>query len=465
MMDNASPHTNPPSPRQQTRTSRQRTLARVRGCDRGFALPTAIIILFIITLLLAAAVKVASQTSTSTTRDNNVKAEIAAAESGLQVAAYRLSQLEPKATQCINGAEALTAITVSEAEAKCKSAVESIGNNATFQYWTSLPLPQKAGEKCAGETIVTKVGLTQRCITSEGLVNSVKPAVRLQTLATAKSLFTINGLLGTESVEIVNNASVNAKAGTNGKLSVGNGATVESVLLGQSAPAGQPEGGGSWGPVTREATNLTVPAVNPGTSATENSNFRIENGINKTLPADESTGVAYNKETRTLTMGNKATLTLGGQVYNFCNFTTGTGVTITLPAGVTTKIYIDSPNDPGSKCKAGDGKLIISNNSAIINTSKEAAKFQIYVYDESGGPVEFANNAVVGFYGTIYAPNSLVRIRNNDEFIGAVAARSVVLSNNGSFKLEKAVEELITGGYNRKTWEQCTSGSGASEGC
>src|SRR5205807_3398891 len=85
--------------------------------DAGFAMPTAVIILFIITLLLAAAVKVASQTSTSTTRDSNVKAEIEAAEGGLQVATYRLSQLEPTSTQCINGAEALTATTVAEAEA------------------------------------------------------------------------------------------------------------------------------------------------------------------------------------------------------------------------------------------------------------------------------------------------------------------------------------------------------------
>jgi Tfp pilus assembly protein PilX len=436
-----------------------------RRSEAGFAMPTAVIILFITTLLLAAAVKVASQTSTSTTRDSNVKAEIEAADGGLQVATYRLSQLEPKSTQCINGAEALTATTVAEAEAKCKSAVESLGNNATFQYWTSLPLPQKAGEKCAGETVVTKVGTIQRCITSEGLVNGVQPGVRLQTSTAAPVLFSVNGLLGTESVELNNNAKVSAKTATNGKLNVGNGATTESVLLGASAPAGQPEGGGTWGTVTREAANFTVPAVNPGTSATENSNFRIENGINKTLPADPSTGVEYNKETRTVTMGNKATLTLGGPVYNFCNFTTGTGVTITLVAGVTTKIYIDSPNDPGSKCKAGDGKLIIGNNSAIINPSKEAAKFQIYVYDESGGPVEFNNNAVVGFYGTLYAPNSVVKIKNNDEFTGAVAAKSVVLSNNGTFKTEKAVEELIAGRFSRKTWEQCTSGSGASAGC
>jgi Tfp pilus assembly protein PilX len=435
------------------------------GSERGVAMPTAVIILFIITLLLGAAVKVASQTSTSTTRDSNVKAEIEAAEAGLQVATYRLSQLAPSSLLCINGTEIVAT--------KCESGVESLGNNATFQYWTSLPLPTKEQTTCAGRTVTAIAGVTQRCITAEGFVNGVKPGVRLQASVTltggGKALFSVNGLLGTESVEIVNNTTVNAKAATNGKLNVGNGATVESVALGSSAPAGQPEGGGTWGPVTRESTNFTIPAVNTGTSATENSNYRIENGINKTLPADESTGVEYNKETRTLKMGNKATLKLGGEVYNFCNFTTGTGVTITFTPGVTTKIYIDSPNDAGSKCKAGDGKLIIGNNSIITNPSKEAAKFQLYVYDESGGPVELSNNSVLGFYGTVYAPNSVVKIKNNGEFTGAVAAKSVILSNNGAFKTEKAVEELVVEGlssiYNRKLWEQCSVGSGATQGC
>jgi hypothetical protein len=356
---------------------------------------------------------------------------------------------------------------------KCESGVESLGNHATFQYWTSLPLPTLTLTTCAGRTVTAIAGVTQRCITSEGLVNGVKPGVRLQATVTLtggnKSVFSVNGLLGLEGVEIVNNAKVNAKTATNGKLSVGNGASVETVALGASAPAGQPEGGGTWGPVTRETTNFTIPAVTPGTSATENSNYRIENGINKTLPADESSGVEYNKETRTLKMANKGTLKLGGEIYNFCNFTTGTGVTITLTPGVTTKIYIDSPNDPGSGCKTGDGKLVIGNNSVITNPSKEAAKFQIYVYDESGGPVEISNNSVLGFYGTIYAPNSVVKIKNNGEFTGAVAAKSVSISNNGTFKTEKAVEELLVEGlpslYNRTVWEQCTEGSGATQGC
>ena len=60
--------------------SRSRNHDLSRRSEAGFAMPTAVIILFITTLLLAAAVKVASQTSTSTTRDSNVKAEIEAAE-------------------------------------------------------------------------------------------------------------------------------------------------------------------------------------------------------------------------------------------------------------------------------------------------------------------------------------------------------------------------------------------------
>ena len=70
--------------------------------EAGFVLPSAIIVLFVITILTGAAISVAVQTSTSTTRDNNVKAEIAAAEAGLQVASYRLSKLEPGNTQCIS---------------------------------------------------------------------------------------------------------------------------------------------------------------------------------------------------------------------------------------------------------------------------------------------------------------------------------------------------------------------------
>jgi hypothetical protein len=431
------------------------------AADSGFAMPSAIIILFVVTMLTGAAIVVATQSSTSTTRDNDVKAELEAAEAGQHVASYRLSQLGPTQAQCINESEA-----VEPASSACHDNRESLGNEATFQYWTTVPL--KAGEACAGRKAAAEPGVFQRCVTSEGRVNAVEPAVRLQVRVAAPPLFPINGLIGLESVEIANNAVVNAKGGTNGTFKIGNNASVEGVALGVSAPAGQPEvgAGASSGPVSREPTNFTLAPVNPGTSATENSNYRIANGLKspKVAPYDESSNVEYNGETRTLAVGGSGSLTLNGEIYNFCNFTAGIGATITLGGKVkVTKIFIDSPNDPASKCKAGDGKLSIANNANIVNPSKEATALQIYVYDGSGGPVELSNNVI--FYGTIYAPNSTVQIHNNAEFFGAVAGRVVDLKNNGTFHSEKNVENLRAGPYRRAAWEQCVPGSGATEGC
>src|SRR5437016_6653850 len=117
----------------------------------GFALPSAIVILFIITVLIAAAISVASQTSTSTTHDDNVKAEFEAGEAGQHVASYRLSQLEPSETQCINESEA-----VEPAKSPCHDNNESLGNEASFRYWTTVGL--KAGELCAGRKVVAITG-------------------------------------------------------------------------------------------------------------------------------------------------------------------------------------------------------------------------------------------------------------------------------------------------------------------
>jgi hypothetical protein len=438
--------------------------APFRAAEHGFALPTAIIVTFIVVLITGAAIAVSVQSSTSSTRDNSVKAELEAAEAGLQVATYRLNELEPTDLQCI--AEDKT----ESEESSCKDSAEALGNNATFRYWTTLRL--KAGAKCAGRTVEAEAGYVQRCITAEGKVNGVEPAVRLQTRVVGDEgglLFPINGLFGSESVEIAPNASIKAPGGSNLKFKINNNASVEGVYLGRSAPETQPELGkhATSGPVTRQSTDYVLNPVNTGSSATRNTNYRIENGLKSppVSPYDTSSNVSYNGETRNLEVGNNGTLTLGGERYNFCNLTAALGATITVKEGVKTRIYIDSPNDPTSKCKAGDGKLLINNGSNIVNPSKDPSALQIFVYDGSGGTAEISNNVV--FYGTIYAPYSTVFLYNNAEVFGAVAAKVVNVKNQGTFYADKRLEGLRepNGSYHRVAWEQCTRGSGASEGC
>ncbi len=165
-------------------------LKRRLAADGGFALIVAMFVLLILSVLVAAAIAVASQTSTSTTRDANSKAALEAAEAGLQVAAFRLSKIAPAETQCITGTG--TETPTSPAVYCKESSVEPLGNGATFQYWTSKGLA--AGVKCGGAT--TLAG--QRCITSEGIVNGVKPGTRLQTLvktSPGEPLFSVHGVL------------------------------------------------------------------------------------------------------------------------------------------------------------------------------------------------------------------------------------------------------------------------------
>jgi hypothetical protein len=424
---------------------------RSLASERGFALAMAIIILFVITMLTGVAVLVASQISTSTTRDTSVKGELEAAEAGQHVAGYRLTELGPSEAQCVNESEV-----VEPSNSPCHDESESLGNGASFEYWTTVPL--KAGETCAGRKVVAIVGVWQRCVTSEGSVNGVKPAVRLQSRVSAPNLFPVNGLFGLERVEVSNNTKVLAKGGTNGKFIIGNNASVEGVNLGPGG-ATQVGNNGSAGTVTTEAEAFALPAVKTGNSATQNSNYRIQNGLKspRVSPYDESTGVTYNSATRALTVNGSLTLT--GEVYNFCELTLGSGATITVQHKPT-KIYIDGSSDPGAKCSGATGAFYMSNNSNIVNTSKEAAELQIYVYE---GSVEFFNN--VTFYGAIYAPNSTVNIKNNAEIYGAIAGNVVNVKNNGTFHSEKNVEALRGGPYQRAVWEQCVSGSGPTESC
>ena len=106
----------------------------------------------------------------------------------------------------------------------------------------------------------------------------------------------------------------------------------------------------------------------------------------------------------------------------------------------------------------------MANGSNVENPTKEAAALQIYVYDEaSGQPVELFNNTI--FYGLLYAPNSTINVHNNNEIYGAIAGNVVNLKNNNTFHSDSSVAGLRGGPYQRADWEQCTRGSGASEGC
>jgi Tfp pilus assembly protein PilX len=473
---------------------RHLNLKRRLAEDAGFVLPTAIIVLLILTVLTGAAVTVASQTSTSTTRDNNTKAALEAAEAGLGVATYRLTKLQPELKQCITG----TANSAPESSGYCKdTAPEQLGNGAAFTYWTSPDLTY-SGQTCTGPTVTVAAGTegTQRCVTSIGTVNGVKRRVEERVFSLISSpLFEVNGILGYSSVLVKQNGTLEGAIGSNGSITLENGVKVTETVLGPNAKV---EGGGLPGTTTKSTTEFVRPIVpigesavsattvagcgtpTLGTAAGKNCDVLITNGINKIgvpLEEDASKSVTFNSSIRKLSMGTKATLVLNKGIYNFCDFqVTGTNATLKIaenPTSPDVQIFIDSASRTGSGC-AGDteaGKLVFKNGFAIENPNKNATSLQIYVYDGSGGTIKFENNSESSFYGTIIAPYSKVEIKNNGEFTGGIEANEVELINNFKFKWEAKAAELKKEEkprYKRKTWAECPptySGTNPQEGC
>jgi Tfp pilus assembly protein PilX len=440
-------------------------------------MPTAIIVLFVITVLTGSAIAVAVRSSTSTTRDTSVKAALEAAEGGLQVAEYRLTQLKPKSTQCIAATEAKSS------EGECKSGSEALGNGAVYRYWTTLPLA--AGAKCAGESIVVKSNTVQRCVTSEGKVNGVEPGTRLQTRvesAVGESLFKIHGILGLEEVKVNGSVKATAVVASNEKIKGEGSAAFEKGFeicppKGEFKPAAGAErnksgvtvggvGGMQSNPpleVTRTSgcpLEAAIPEVHP--TAAENEDNRI--GTTDTFFTE---GKSVNKFTGSptyeLTAGSNSKLTLGGSKYYFCKLLAERNGEIKIASGATIEIFIDS-HEGNSNCAATAGTFTIEGNAHLENPNPAGS---LLIMMAGKGPLTIANSGTLK--ANIYAPEAEVILSGSGTLTGAIVGKKVRLeAGSFNFSEEVASEELINangGAYSRKGWQQCTQAKEATEAC
>lgn len=449
--------------------------------EAGFILPTAVIVLLIITALVGAAVAVATQSSTSTTRDDNTKAALAAAEGGLRVASYRLNQFKPEEAKCITGT---TEATPKSGSSYCEgSSAESLGNGATFQYWTTKGL--STGETCVGKTIEAKSGIVQRCITSEGKVNGVAPGTRLQTRiesAVGESLFSVDGILGLE--EVLVNGSVTATAIVASNLRIKGegsatfskgfelcpGGTFKPAVGAERNSSGVAVGtvrGGYVGYPPLEITRSSgcpIEAKLPEEHATSavNDDIRITNGTD-VRTENRSGAVEFTGPSKDmLTLKSEGTLKLAGSRYYFCNVKLQNSGILEIEIGAKVEIFIDShANNPN--CPEGSGTFKVEGAAKIKNPNGPGA---LLIEMAGKGPFNVLNGGSLA--ASVYAPEAEVLLSGSGTLTGAVVGAKVHLEA-GSFIFGEESGELKVGkeggAYSRKGWEQCTPGSGASEGC
>jgi hypothetical protein len=403
--------------------------------------------------------------------------------------------LQPDANHCI-GDGPLAQAPDATTGACATSAPVALGNAASYSYSMTPvigPGTTYPSATCVGLTVTSDKAIGQRCITAIGTANGVtaRSEIRVASFA-ATPVFPIAGMTGYKSIADLNNSTITGIVASNGKITQSNGATVSGVEVGPSGSFANSNQSPAPG-VGVLGQPITIGQVDPGSSAINtplggscvpqtgvqqtNCDYRISNYLSNpsacgsSLACDPSSKITFNTATRTLTMNNGATLTLGGGIYNFCELDAPNNATISLAPNVHAAIYIDSPADPNSGCpttkdSSGNwvyGHLNLSNNVTWTNLSQDPTALQLYVYGDPSHPganvVNFTNNTV--FWGVLFAPSSTVSLSNssnNSAFWGAITGYAINTSNNYHFNwLASAgtIQAQSQGVYYRTAWSQC----------
>ena len=252
---------------------------------------------------------------------------------------------------------------------------------------------------------------SQRCIVSIGTAGGVKKRVIQRVVSsTGQDPFPVPGIVGKDFIKMKNNNDVGGGVGTNGQLELGNNSTITgSVQLWQSAP--NPIG--YSGTVQRNPQpfvlsppnmlNPTDAAPTPrrATTTAACSRAQAPPTAARTAPAP-----ATRAATRTLTLGNNDSVTLGGAVYNFCQINVGPEQ---LDQHRDRRNDADLPRLAGSRrlgMPGGHGRHLTGNGATLSNPSQDPTKLQIVIYGQAPAwpTIELPNNITV--YGSIYAPNT-----------------------------------------------------------
>jgi hypothetical protein len=422
-------------------------------------MPFAILVLFVVATLGAA---VAAQGMTATDqgrRDSSIKRAVASADAGIDAAIYRLNKLKTSAFACVVvGTTGLVTEPV-QGDGWCRAQTEDLGDGAGYSYRIST----------GTLTVLNGQQVLQRKIVSTGTVNGVtRRAEAVVGTLTGYSVFGGNAIISLDDLTLPNTTVVTGNVASNGNVSL-TGATLlcGNVTYGpgkQFSTAGltlQCPGHSA----TEADEPIVLNPVDQGNAATSNNNSRI--GVQDTfLPSLPS---IWNPATRVLQLKQFSTLTLGGDVYSFCNLEIANSSQLIIAPRAAgrppLKIFIDSPENCPGVTNAGSVKL--TGTTSILNVNTDPSTLQIFV---AGSPqtatsVEFLNSVNTGGNMLIYAPRSTVRLQNAVSLVGAIAAKSVVIQNSATVTFDVNADVPIDNLeplYRRQSWVECTASTTSS---
>lgn len=461
-------------------------LRRLAREEDGVAMVVAIGALSVLLVLSTVAFSASGGFGQSAQVDRSARVAFQSAESGLDVATYRVNNLVPLGGDdlgCVEGVE-------QEAD---DGSCESSGQMANGSSWTYEITPELTaanyqsllpGGNCAGFPIEfdaedQDTTLRSRCITATGTAfgqtRRVQARLALFTSASeddgGSALFPVGGIIGLDGVSIKNSGKIYASIGSNGQIEMKNASFVTgAATLGPGAPAPDLGNNSRIGPDAKNpAVTYRTPEQGPwvlapvdiGNTATVNRNGT---GVGWTLT--NGAQVTYNATYREAEFNN-GRVTLSGGDYNFCKLAINNSTDFYVASGARARIFIDSPTRAGSGCRSGTGTFTVKNSFKLM-ADESQAQVQIYVYggDVGGKPAVDINNSSE-FHALIHAPLASVEFKNSMKFYGAINAKRVEFKNASDFYFPTGGISGLTPDTNtpqrsltlfqRSAWRECKS--------
>ena len=430
--------------------------------EEGIAIVFAIQIVSILTLMVAAVLSSTLSLGGTTERDYNSKTALAAALSGLDVARYRLEEVNPADGMCLTNAAVATG-TGGAATGECPAYSGDLGNGTTYTYRVT---PAITGGTCGGQTVTASPN-TRRCVTASGTSNGVTR--RAQTLMSRTpvptSLFPFSGMLGLSAVEVneSGHGTIVGPVGSNGTFSLSNCEGTSDGVTWMPGPPPATMSESCTGTPTSEApastpwTLSTLDALFAGTE-TVNDNASVFGAPENGFDYDPVREVRDTNDTTLILNGpNSRTGSGGVWTFNLCklNFTHVTS--IRLLNGATARFLIDSNQRAGSGCP----------NSAYMNMTAVSAmnvdpatglpgnptQLQFYYY---GTGIANVNNKS-GFSAAFYGPQATLRATNDTTWIGGIAANRIEATNGLNFTVGD-LSSITATGSTYGPWMRTTPG-------
>ena len=446
-------------------------LRRRAASERGFAVPTVLMMLLAVSAIVGVAVTSAVNAQRGTTRDADTKLALLAAEAGVSQALLHYNRVPTTpATPCVvsDGGQLTLAAPV---DGWCPASVGTVAGG-TFSYQV---------EPTEGALEIVSTGL------ADGVSRRVDVTARS---SGGQQVFSEATVLAEDWLTLGSNAQVLADVATGGDITMSSSARIcgsASVGVGNSMIAGGNSGWyGSYAdpncvdqqdPSTVPQAPLTLPPVNQGDAPTNNDNGRffsqdlISGGVSKVCwDGAKGNGQPGPCGERQLSLDSNSSVTLSGDTYSFCKLEMDSNTNLLTAAGANVRIYFDSPDACG--LPPGVPQLQLHSNSRItapVGGGSSIALLFVGSDSISTSINLFSNTQVSGSCEqnfVIYAPRTDIIMDSNSIYCGALAGKTIHVDSNAQIIAPAGASDFIlppaAAHYVVERFVECSSGAGAT---